>query len=70
MRKVVDKPHTVILVECLSCRHRGAVTERDLMRFGVKPAAPIAQFVKRLRCRKCGSASVMATRARSKPAVA
>jgi hypothetical protein len=32
---------------------------RRLERSGIKPDAPIAAFVKRLRCSKCGSASVM-----------
>ena len=52
----------VIVVRCLRCRHRGVIAEGDLPRFGVKPGAPVAQFVKRLRCRQCGSASVMAQR--------
>ena len=33
-----------------------------LKRFGLKPDAPIASFVKRLRCTKCGGGSVMAER--------
>ncbi len=55
-------PRWVIAVCCLNCRHRGVIAEGDLPRFGVKPGAPVAQFVKRLRCRKCGSGSVMAQR--------
>jgi hypothetical protein len=34
----------------------------SLVRFGLNPDAPISTFVKRLRCSKCGSGSVMATR--------
>ena len=56
----------VIAVRCLSCRHRGVIAEGDLARFGVKPGAPVAQFVKRLRCRQCGSGSVMAQRTTAK----
>jgi DNA-directed RNA polymerase subunit RPC12/RpoP len=52
----------VIAVRCLSCRHRGVIAEADLVRFGVRPGAPVAQFVKRLRCRNCGSGSVIAQR--------
>ncbi len=58
----VKSPRWVIAVRCLSCRHRGVIAEGDLVRFGIKPGAPVAQFVKRLRCRKCGSGSVMAQR--------
>ena len=54
----------------LSCRHKGTIVERELVRFGVRPDAPISQFVKRLRCRKCGSGNVMAKRTQSKAAVA
>jgi hypothetical protein len=70
MSKAVKSQDPVILVRCLRCQHRGAIPERELVRFGLKPDAPIAQFVKRLRCRKCGSASVLATRSQSKTAVA
>jgi catechol 2,3-dioxygenase-like lactoylglutathione lyase family enzyme len=56
----------IIVVRCLSCQHRGVIAEGDLVRFGIKPGAPVAQFVKRLRCRKCGSGSVMAQRTTSK----
>jgi phage FluMu protein Com len=51
-----------IRVQCLRCRHVGIVTESELRRRGIKPEAPIASFVKRLRCRKCGSQSVLARR--------
>jgi hypothetical protein len=54
----------------VTCQHRGFVSERELVRFGIKPGTPVAQFVKRLRCRKCGSGSVMAQRSASKTAVA
>jgi hypothetical protein len=66
MRNIVKRPRWVIVVRCLSCHHRGVIAESDLVRFGVKPGAPVAQFVKRLRCRKCGSGSVMAQRTISK----
>ena len=56
----------VIAVRCLSCRHRGVLAESDLARFGVKPGVPVAQFVKRLRCRQCGTGSVMVQRTTAK----
>jgi hypothetical protein len=70
MRDVVKSTRSVIVVCCLSCQHRGIIAEHDLLRFGLKPGAAIAQFVKRLRCRKCGSGSVLARRSHSKNAVA
>jgi hypothetical protein len=66
MRNAVKSPRWVIVVGCLSCQHRGIIDEGNLVRFGIKPGAPVAQFVKRLRCRKCGSGSVMAQRTTSK----
>jgi hypothetical protein len=38
------------------------LTRETLSRLAIAPNAPIATFVKRLRCRKCGSSSVSATR--------
>jgi hypothetical protein len=35
-------PRWVIAVRCLRCRHRGVIAERDLVRFGIKPGAPVA----------------------------
>jgi hypothetical protein len=35
---------------------------KALAAFGIPPEAPLATFVKRLRCRKCGSGSVLANR--------
>ena len=60
MRNLAKSRRWVIAVRCLSCRHRGVIAEGDLLRFGITPRAPVAQFVKCLRCRKCGSGSVMA----------
>jgi hypothetical protein len=40
----------------------GIIAEGNLVLFGIKPGAPVAQVVKRLRCGKCGSGSVMAQR--------
>jgi phage FluMu protein Com len=51
-----------IEVQCLRCRHVGRVTALDLSRRAINPNAPIASFVKRLRCRRCGSQSVRAKR--------
>jgi hypothetical protein len=57
-----------IQVRCMTCRHEGVISERELKRFGLRPGSPISSFIKRLRCRKCGSGSVMATRRSSKAA--
>jgi hypothetical protein len=51
----------------MSCRHRRTIDAAILKRFGLKPDAPIASFIKRLRCTKCSSGSVMVERV---PAVA
>ena len=32
----------VIAVRCLTCRHRGVIAERDLVRFGITPGTPVA----------------------------
>jgi hypothetical protein len=52
----------VVLVRCLHCRHKSVLNHHMLAGFGFKPDAPIAAFIKRLRCTKCGSGSVMANR--------
>jgi hypothetical protein len=46
----------------LRCGHFGVLTAETLPRLAIAPTAPIAAFVKRLRCRRCGSQSVLATR--------
>jgi hypothetical protein len=51
-----------IVVQCLACGHVGALSESKLPRFGEKPDAPIAKFIKRLTCEECGSRSVKAWR--------
>jgi hypothetical protein len=51
-----------IIVRCLHCRHEAALTAADLVAHGLKPDAPIAGFVRRLRCTYCGSGSVLAKR--------
>jgi hypothetical protein len=53
---------THISVKCLRCGHRGVLREADLPSYGETPDAPIAAFVKRLKCRQCGSRSVQAFR--------
>jgi hypothetical protein len=58
----VKPAKSVILVRCLYCRHEGILDDAALARFGVNSTAPIASFVKRLRCTNCGSASVMVSR--------
>jgi hypothetical protein len=58
----------VVHVRCLHCRHRNLLSNKELADFGIQPEAPIASFVKRLRCKKCGSGSVLANRIeRDKP---
>jgi hypothetical protein len=44
-----------VVVECLTCGHSGVLTRETLSRFSIGPNTPIAAFVKRLRCRRCGS---------------
>jgi len=60
--KVGGNEPSRISVECLRCGHRGELRESDLPSFGEKPDAPIAAFIKRLTCHKCGSHSVRAYR--------
>jgi hypothetical protein len=52
----------VVVVRCLHCGHEGSLSRNDLIRVGFNPDAPIAAYVKRLRCSKCGSNGVMAKR--------
>jgi ribosomal protein L37E len=59
---VSKRPELVVHVRCLRCRHKSLLSNKDLADFGIPPEAPIATFVKRLRCRKCGSGSVLANR--------
>jgi hypothetical protein len=54
--------YPAIVIECLTCRHRAELDSRAMARFGVKADDPIAAFVKRLRCSRCGSGSVRAKR--------
>jgi hypothetical protein len=56
------KPSGTVVARCLRCRHEATLSDQALVQFGLKPEAPISTFVKRLRCHKCGSGSVMATR--------
>jgi hypothetical protein len=51
-----------VTVQCLRCGHVGVLNREALSRLAIAPNTPIAAFVKRLRCRKCGSQSVLATR--------
>jgi DNA-directed RNA polymerase subunit RPC12/RpoP len=58
----------VVHVRCLHCRHRNLLSNKELADFGIQPGAPVASFVKRLRCKKCGSGSILANRIeRDKP---
>jgi hypothetical protein len=51
-----------VTVECLSCHHVGVLTGAALVRRAIAPDTPIAAFIKRLRCSRCGSGSVLASR--------
>jgi hypothetical protein len=46
-----------VTVECPTCGHTGVLTREALSHFSIQPNTPIAAFVKRLRCRRCGSQS-------------
>jgi uncharacterized protein YlaI len=56
---VRDEPG--VTVQCLHCGHVGVLSRQTLGRLSLANK-PIATFVKRLRCRKCGRKSVLATR--------
>jgi hypothetical protein len=58
----VKSAELVVHVRCLRCRHKSLLSNKDLADFGIAPEAPIATFIKRLRCKKCGSGSVLANR--------
>ncbi len=60
----------VVMVRCLHCAHKSILSNEALTRFGIKPDAPIAGFVKRLRCSRCGSGSIMASRVSTNEAAA
>ncbi len=51
-----------VTVECLKCGHIGVLTPEALSRFSIGPNTPITAFVKRLRCHRCGSQSLLASR--------
>jgi hypothetical protein len=58
-----------VRVQCLRCGHFCVLTPDMLSRLAIAPNTPIAAFVKRLRCRKCGSQSVLATRKPRQPPI-
>jgi ribosomal protein S27AE len=51
-----------VRLQCLRCGHFSVLTAHMLSHLAISPNTPIAAFVKRLRCRKCGNQSVLATR--------
>jgi DNA-directed RNA polymerase subunit RPC12/RpoP len=51
-----------VRVQCLRCGHFNVLAPDVLARLAIGPNTPIAAFVRRLSCRKCGSKSVLATR--------
>jgi hypothetical protein len=59
---VSKRTELVVYVRCLRCHHKSLLSNKDLADFGIQPAAPIASFVKRPRCKKCGSGSVLSNR--------
>ena len=64
--RMVRSPHGQnVIVECLTCGHTAVLTPQALPAFQCGPKAPIAAFVKRLRCHRCGShCSLLSARAR------
>lgn len=60
----------VVQVRCLVCRHKSILSNQALASLAIKSDAPIAAFVKRLRCSKCGSGSVVANRIATNEAAA
>ena len=48
-----------VRVQCLRCGHFNVLTPDMLSRLAIAPNIPIVAFVKHLRCRKCGSRSVL-----------
>jgi hypothetical protein len=58
-----------VRVQCLRCGHFNVLTPEMLSLLAVSPTTPIAAFVKRLRCRECGSQSVLATRKPPQPPI-
>lgn len=59
-------PEPAIRVRCLRCRHETQLLESQLRKFGIQPGAPIASYVKRLRCKKCGCQSIEASHIETK----
>ena len=59
-----------VRVQCLQCGHFSVLIPEMLSRLAVSPTTPIAAFVNRLRCRECGSQSVLATRNPPQPPIA
>jgi ribosomal protein S27AE len=51
-----------LTVECPKCGRVGFLSSKALSRAAVAPGTPIAAFVKRLRCRRCGNQSVLGGR--------
>jgi DNA-directed RNA polymerase subunit RPC12/RpoP len=62
-RSRTARPATgAVCIECLHCGHRGVISERALGAHGLAADAPIAAFIKRLTCERCGHRSVKAFR--------
>jgi hypothetical protein len=51
-----------IVLECLTCHHRGIMADRDMEDRGLQPATSLVTLTKRLVCRRCGSRAVKAYR--------
>jgi len=54
MMSALRETRGVVVVRCLHCGHEGSLSRTAVVRFGLDPNAPIAAYVKRLRCSKCG----------------
>jgi hypothetical protein len=54
-------------LQCLRCGHFATLSPEVRSRLAIGPNTPIAAFVKRLRCPRCGSQNVLATRKPARP---
>jgi hypothetical protein len=51
-----------IVVECLTCRHRAVMSDRDLQEHGSDSWISLVTLTKRMVCGRCGSRAVKAYR--------
>ena len=51
-----------IVLECLTCHHRGIMADGDMEGRGLKPETSLVTLTRRLVCGRCGSRAVKAYR--------